>query len=67
MRSFAAALIASTAFAGKYTSVEHPCRIRNPDRAPPRILKALEHVEDLPEQVRWDNVDGTNYLTNVFN
>merc|ERR1712176_246582 len=67
MRSFAAALIASTAFAGKYTSVEHPCRIRNPNRAPPRILKALEHVEDLPEQVRWDNVDGTNFLTNVFN
>ena len=63
MKTFAAAIIASTALA----IIEHPCRIRNPNRAPPKILQALEPLEDLPEQVLWNNVNGKNYLTNVFN
>ena len=67
MRSFAVALIASTAIASKYGLIENPCRIRNPNRAEPKILKALEHLDELPEQVLWSNVDGKNYLTNVFN
>ena len=62
MKTFAAALIAATAMAGRYTSIEHPCRIRNPNRAPPKILKALEPLADLPEQVLWEGM-----LTNVFN
>jgi hypothetical protein len=49
MKSFAAALIASTAFAGRYTDIEHPCRIQHNERGPPKILKALEHVEDIPD------------------
>ena len=67
MRSFVVALIASTAAAGRYGLTGAPCRIRNPNRAEPRILSALEHLEDLPEQVLWNQKDGTNYLTNVFN
>ena len=67
MRSFVVALIASTAAAGRYGLTGAPCRIRNPNRAEPRILSALEHLEDLPEQVLWNQKDGTNFLTNVFN
>lgn len=67
MKSFAASLILATAFAGKYASVEHPCRVRNPNRGPPRIHTPLEHTEAVPDSYLWNNVDGKNYLTNVFN
>ena len=67
MKTFAAAIIASTAFAGRYTSIEHPCRIQESVRGPPRVRQALEYLSDLPETWRWDNVNGTNYLTNVWN
>ena len=64
MRTFATALIASTAIA-RY--IEHPCRIENSNRGPPHVREALEHLADLPEQVLWNNVNGTNFLTNVWN
>ena len=67
MRSFAVALIASTAIAGRYGLIDNPCRIRNENRVPPRVHTELEILEDLPEQVLWSNVDGKNFLTNVFN
>ena len=66
MRAFAATLIASTAIASRY--IERPCRIGNNDnRGPPNIRKALEHVADVPDQFLWNNVEGVNYLTNIWN
>ena len=67
MRNFVVALIASSAVASKYGLHGAPCRVRNPNRVEPRITEALQHVEDLPEQVLWNSKDGTNFLTNVFN
>jgi len=67
MRNFAVALIASTAIASRYGLIENPCRIRNPNRAEPKILKALEPLTDLPTEVLWNKKDGKNFLTNVFN
>ena len=43
------------------------CRIRNPNRAAPRIHTPLLPVNDLPTEKLWNKVDGTSYLTNVRN
>ena len=43
------------------------CRIRNPNRAAPRIHTPLLPVNDLPTEKLWNSVDGTSYLTNVRN
>ena len=43
------------------------CRIRNPNRAAPRIHTPLLPVNDLPTEKLWNNVDGTSYLTNIRN
>lgn len=67
MKTFATALIASTAIAGRYTSIENPCRIKDSIRGPPNVREPLLHISDVPVQFRWDNVDGKNYLTNVWN
>ena len=69
MRTFACALIASTAIAGRYVSKEYPGRVFTPEaeRPTPVVIKALQHVDALPDQWRWDDIDGTNYLTNVWN
>ena len=43
------------------------CRIRNPNRAAPRIHTPLLPVNGLPTEKLWNKVDGTSYLTNVRN
>ena len=67
MKTFAAAIIASTALAGRYVSPEFPGYIRNPNRAPEKITEVTERLETLPDQVLWNNFEGKNYLTNVWN
>ena len=63
MKFAIAALLGATAFAMK----GEPCRIRNPNRAAPRIKDPLVPMDDLPTQKLWNNVDGTSYLTNIRN
>ena len=63
MKFAIAALLGATAFAMK----GEPCRIRNPNRAEPRIKDPLVPMNDLPTQKLWNNVDGTSYLTNIRN
>ena len=67
MRNFIVALIASSAAARRYGLDGAPCLIRSENPPAPHVRKALQHVEDLPEQFLWNDVNGTNYLTNVFN
>ena len=66
MKSFFTLAIAG--YAAAETQVEnYPCRIRNPNRASPFIKTPLVPVNDLPEQWIWNDVNSTNYLTNVRN
>jgi hypothetical protein len=43
------------------------CRIPLSEPIKPLIKKPLIPVNSLPEQWIWDNVNGTNYLTNIRN
>jgi hypothetical protein len=52
MKSFAFAAIVGVALAGKYNTIGAPCRIRNPNRAEPRIHKPLVPT-NLPETWEW--------------
>ena len=53
----------------KYVDRDQPCKKKwEPETAPKdKIRKPLEHVEDLPKQWIWNNIDGKNYLTNMRN
>jgi len=52
MKSFAFAAIVGVALAGKYNNIGAPCRIRNPNRAEPRIHKPLVPT-NLPDTWEW--------------
>ena len=62
MKSFAFAAIVKVALAGKYNTIGAPCRIRNPNRAEPRIHTPLV-LTNLPESWEWRKIIGTNFLT----
>ena len=69
MRSFAiCALLGAVALAERRrVSADAPCSIRSENRPPPVVKTPLAPVDDLPAQWEWNNVNGTNYLTNVRN
>jgi len=67
MKTFMFAALVGVALAGKRNLVGAPCRIRNPNRAEPRIHTPLVPTNDLPEQWLWNDVNGTNFLTTVRN
>lgn len=62
MRTFAVSALLGLAVAMK----GEPCRIRNPNRAEPRIKAPLVPA-NLPDQWIWNDVNDTNFLTNVRN
>jgi len=69
MRSFAVAAIAAVAMASRRVSKEQPCRMTRleDEPLPEKVITPLQHVEHLPEQHIWNDVDGMNYLTNIRN
>ena len=68
MKFAIAALLGATALAAnRKVSKSAPCRIRNLNRAEPRIKAPLVPLEDLPAQALWNNIDGVSYLTNIRN
>ena len=68
MKTFAFALVAAFASAKRlYTHPDIPCHRHNYNKGAPVVHTPLVHVENLPEQWLWQNVNDTNYLTNVRN
>ena len=68
MKFAIACLLGVSAFAlPRKVSHETPCRIRNPNRAAPRVHTPLEPMAELPTEMLWNNVNGTSYLTNIRN
>ena len=67
MKSFAlAALVAAVCARNRKVSVDYPSYIPNFTEQGV-VREPLTPVNDLPEQWIWNNVNGTNYLTNVRN
>ena len=67
MRSFTIAAIASCAFAReRFVNKDHPCRIPLSEPVEWKVNSVLPTV-DLPAQWIWNDVNGTNYLTNIRN
>ena len=68
MKTFAVcALLGVSAFAGRKIDPNQACRVRNENRAAPRVHTPLEPMADLPKEALWNNINGTNYLTNIRN
>jgi hypothetical protein len=66
---FCTALLGAVAIAEgmpRRVSKETPCRIA-PEVRPAGVGSQVTHVDDLPDQWVWNDVEGTNYLTNVWN
>ena len=51
----------------KFVDPESPCRKSSGEPKVSLIKEPLVPVKDLPETHIWNNVDGTNYLTNLKN
>ena len=51
----------------KFVDPESPCRKSSGEPKVSLIKEPLVPVKDLPETHLWNNVDGTNYLTNLKN
>jgi hypothetical protein len=64
--SFAVLALLGLAQAGKYIDKEQPCHKASETPIPTVVKTKLEKVE-LPEQHIWNDVNGTNYLTNIRN
>ena len=47
--------------------ISKPCRRQPLEKISDNIKDPLKYVDNLPEQWRWDNVNGTNFLTVVKN
>ena len=46
---------------------ENPCHRSDIPKAPDHITEPLQYVKDLPEEWRWDNIEGKNFLTVIHN
>ena len=70
MKNFIVSALVSVALADevrRYAHPDAPCRLPIDREIEYKIGKKLDPVPVLPVQFIWDNVDGTNYLTNVRN
>lgn len=68
MKFFVVAALLGCAFAKpRKVHPDGPCRLPLTEPLVPKIIKPLIPVNDVPETWIWDNVNGTNYLTNVRN
>jgi cathepsin X len=69
MKSFATAAIFASASAFKHFDDEIPCvrKSKTPVVTNPGEPLLLLGADELPESWTWSNVDGINYLTNIWN
>ena len=51
----------------KFVHPDAPCRKVSAEPKVENVREPLQHVEDLPEQWIWNDVEGVNYLTNLRN
>jgi hypothetical protein len=52
----------------RYVDKSQPCKKKwNPDTAPENVINTPLSAVELPKEWLWNNVDGTNYLTNMRN
>ena len=52
----------------RYVDPENPCKKKwDPETAPADIIKNPLSAVELPKEWFWNDVDGTNYLTNMRN
>ena len=67
MRSFAVLALTACLVSAKSRRVsnETPCRIKPEVMPENKVHAPLEHVNDLPSQWLWNDVNGINYLTTV--
>ena len=61
------AFVLSFAAAKYYNDPENPCRKKSSFTTPENVRIPLEPVKDLPDTYIWNNVNGTNFLTNIKN
>jgi len=66
MRIFASIALVGVISAKRSYSDGEPCRIRR-ERAPAVIKTPISHNAAAPEQWIWNDVEGTNYLTQIRN
>ena len=67
---FALAALVGVAFAEKTLKFIDPNFPGHKEPAVPvqdKITEPLQHLEDIPEQWIWNDINGTNYLTNMRN
>eukprot|EP00352_Strombidinopsis_acuminata_P002866 CAMPEP_0176379114 /NCGR_PEP_ID=MMETSP0126-20121128/30132_1 /TAXON_ID=141414 ORGANISM="Strombidinopsis acuminatum, Strain SPMC142" /NCGR_SAMPLE_ID=MMETSP0126 /ASSEMBLY_ACC=CAM_ASM_000229 /LENGTH=617 /DNA_ID=CAMNT_0017741763 /DNA_START=16 /DNA_END=1869 /DNA_ORIENTATION=+ len=68
---FAAAVLASAVYANekklRYVDPSMPCERGPVAPIEENVREPLEHINGLPEQWLWDDINGVNYLTNLRN
>ncbi len=62
--TLAVALLLGVAIAGR--AYDHPCRRKSAHPIKP-VLKSELKEAALPDNWVWNNINGTNYLTNIKN
>jgi hypothetical protein len=69
MKSFSAATLIATASAFKHFSPDQPCvkKSKVPVVTKPGEPLLQLSADDLPQNFTWSNVNGTNFLTNIYN
>ena len=69
MKFAVAAILAASAVAlsSRRVTLDAPCRVRNLNRAAPKIHTPLVPVNDLPASWLWNNINGVNMVTNIRN
>ena len=68
MKFAIAALLGATVHGFAKNIKGSPCLLRtNNGPQEGNVRTPLEPLEDLPEQVLWNNINGTSYLTNIRN
>ncbi len=68
MKYFAAAAVLGYVSAKpRLANPDGPCRLPLSEDFKPNVRKALVPTNDVPETWIWNNINGTNFLTNVRN
>ena len=68
MKFAVAALLGASVFGLRRNIKGSPCLVRSSNEPQPGLIKTpLTPMDDLPKSFVWNNVDGTNYLTNIRN
>jgi hypothetical protein len=68
MKYFAAsALLGYVSAKPRFANPDGPCHVPLSEDFQPHVRKALVPTNDIPATWIWNNINGTNYLTNVRN